>query len=683
MSDASLKQGPSKIASLLILVSAVIVPIFMLPGVVDPGNWQKRILMSVVTLALVALWIIQSLLSKRTFFTLSRTSLLFLGFAGVSIVSSLLTNNALYHLTNFPVTWLSLALFVLFGSTLGRSLRWSTMLRALLVPATILVAVALLQLTPLALSEILNNMFGTNYAKTIGFSLADSLLGMLTFVIPVALASLLHTGETEGRDENPMLYKVWSGVLLIAAIGLAIAGWTNPATRPFILPWSAGWTIAVETLKTPRSLLLGFGPQNFLNAFHQFRGLQYNTLDFWTVRFASSSSEFLFLLTTTGLLGVGMLLAAAKSAMPMIRTLRARHFSLVVYMALHGLAFLALPFTPVLWFTLALGLMMVIREAALARNEEVWVFELPTSARSPWLTPAIASGLIGGAVALAAVFMVAPLRSNYLLGWSLKQAATADAQTVYNAQAQAMNLTPFHPEYRRAFASTSFAIIQAMGQQAQTSGTQLTAEQNELSLQLLQQALTEARNAVALDPASTESWELLGNIYANVLTVEGAADWAVAARTQAIQTDPTSPELRVALGQLYGQLSQPQNALQFYEQAVQLNPRWVQPYYMFGETALVLENGQAAAVAFQKTLELLDPAAQERAVVQDKLKAAIELAEKQAAEASAAAAKAQAEQDALAGAPGDTPQQFEAPTQPTQPDNPEVDPQPAGFEELL
>lgn len=683
MTDTAAKQGPSHIASLLVLATAVVLPIFFLPGVVDPGNWQKRALLGAVTLGLFGLWAVQSLLTRKVRFVISRTSLFFMGLPLVAIVSSLFTSNPLYHLMNYPVTWLTLALFVLFGSTVAQSLRWSTVLKALMIPATILIAIAGLQFTPLALSEVINSIFGTSYAKSISFTPADSLLAMLTFVIPVAFASLLHTNED--KDEGP-IHKVWSGVLLLAAIGLAVAGWSNEATRPFILPWASGWNIAVETLKTPLSLLLGFGPSSFLNAFHQFRGLAYNTQDFWTVRFATSSSELLFLLTTSGLLAVGSLFLAAKSAMPMLRALRPRHFSLVAFAALHGIAFFVIPFTPLLWFTSALALMMIIREAQLLHAEEVWTLQLPNFARSAWITPGITTVTLGALLAVVTFFMSAVLRSNYLLGWTLKQGPETEAQVIYDAQARAMNMVPYHPEYRRVFASTSFQIIQALGQQAQESNTELTAEQQQLSLSLLQQSINEARNAVALDPASTESWELLGNIYSNVLSVEGAPEWAVAARTQAIQTDPINPELRVALGQLYAGLSQPQSALQFYEQAVQLNPRWVQPYYLFGDTALSMENGQAAVVAFTRTLELLDPASQERPVVQDKLRAAQELATKQAAEASAAAARAaqqQGAQGAGTGAAGTQQSALEVPAQPSQPETPEVEPQPAGFDQLL
>lgn len=683
MSDhAAAKQGPSTIATWITLATVVLMPVFFLPTVVDPGNWTKRAFLGVMVLALVVLWILQTLMTRQVRFTLSNATLWFLGFPAVTAVSALLTGNHWYHLSNFPVTWLILAAFVLFGSTLAQNLRWSTVLRALLIPATLLVIVAGLQFTPLALSEIINNMFGTEYARTIGFTPAESLLGMITFVLPVALASLLHGAEDRSRrDQQSMtIDKVWSGVLLLAGIGLAIAGWTNTATRPFILPWSAGWTIGVETLKNPITLLMGFGPNTFLNAFHQFRGLAYNNLDFWTVRFATSSSEFLFLLTTAGVVGLGTLFFTVRSAMPMLRQLRARHFSLVVYMALHVLAFLALPFTPLMWFTAALALLMVIRESQVLGDEFVWSARLPSSSRSPWISPGL--GVLGvGLVAAAVTFFVSsPIRSNYLLGWSLRQGANANAEVVYNAQSTAMRLTPYHPEYRRAFAGTSFAVIQAMSQQAEQSGAELTAEQQQLSLNLLQQSINEARNAVALDPSSTESWELLGNIYAQVLTVEGAADWAVAARTQAIQTDPSNPQLRLNLGQLYAQLSQPERALQFYEQAIQLNPRWVQPYYMFGDTALALENGQAASLAFQRTLELLDPTSQERPVVEDKLRAAQELAAEQAAQASAAAAAA-AQQEQSSALP--QPETLEVPTEPSQPENPEVNPEPAGFEELL
>lgn len=682
MSGHTAKHWLTNLASMLLVFSAAVVPIFFLPGLVDPGNWTKRILISQIALALAALWIIQTLLTKRALFTLTKTSLLLLAFAGVTAVSALFTTNAWYHLTNFPIFWLMVAVLVLFGSTMAHHLRWATILKTLHLPATILVISSLLELTPFGLSQLFNQIFGMNYPTGLTFSPADSFFGVLTFVIPIALATLFQGSEDDEKThEHLTTYKIWSGILLVSSVALGVIGLSNPTTRPLILPWSTGWTIAVETLKTPQTLLLGFGPNSFLNAFHQLRGLSYNTFDIWAVRFATSSSEFLTLLTTSGLLSVGVLIYAARSAFPLLSQLHTKHLSLVVYLVLHGLAFLVLPFTPLLWFTFSLGILLMIQEASLLKSEEVWQVEIPPSAKFPLATPFISAALVGGLIAAVTFLTIPPIRSNYLLGYSLKQNNKGDAQSIYDARVKAMALTPYHPEYRRALASTSFTIVQALSQQATQKGTPLTAEEEKLSLDLLQQAINEARNAVALDPTNTESWEVLADIYSNVLSVDGAQDWAIAARTQAIQTDPTNPELRVELGQLYGRLSQPENALRFYEQAIQLQPRWAQPYYLFGDTALTIKNGAAAAIAFQKTLELVDPNVPERAVIEDKLRAAQELASQQAAAASASAKTlppTQPNQEAQTGT-----EILESSDQPAQPETPEVNTQPTGFGELL
>ncbi len=684
MSTPSLKKGPAQLSSILLLLGAIFIPLFFLPGVVDPGNWQKRILVGVLALVLTTLWVIQTLISRRAVVTLSKPTIFFGAFAGVSILSALFTHNALYHLTNFPVTWFFFALFLVFGSTLARSVRWQSVLQALLFPATIATLIALLQFTPMALSESLNRVFGTAYPSTLAFNPTDSFLALVAFVLPVGVAAVLSIRDAApnaAREKQQQIVMIWGLVLTLIALVLAYIGFNNPAVRPFILPWSAGWNIAVESFKSVPTLLFGFGPSSFLNAFHQYRGIGFNAHEYWSVRFASSSNEFLFLLATHGVLGVGALLASFKTLLPILRTIRSRQLSLVVYLCMHLAAFFVIPFTPLLWFTFLLGIIVALSEASLLRSEEVWSAEVPENIRFPWASSLGTAGVVTAVVGVISVFMIAPLRSNFLLGWSLQQASTADAQTVYAAQAQAMTLTPFHPEYRRAFASTSFAIVQAMQQEAQTQGAELSEEQQKLALSLLQQAVNEGRNAVAADPSSTESWEVLASVYSNILSLEGAADWALAARIQAIQTDPFNPELRLALGQLYARLGEQENAFRLYEQAIQLNPRWVQSYYLLGESALSIENAVVAQAAFEKTLELLASDSPERPVVEDKLRVSRELLKNQQE-----AAALQAEQNATSSGQENTQNETGNavfPETPTQPEDPTQENPPTGFSDLF
>ncbi len=73
-----------------------------------------------------------------------------------------------------------------------------------------------------------------------------------------------------------------------------------PASHPS-LPVS--WQIAVGELS--QSPIMGTGPGLFLQAFNKFRPASLNISPFWQFKFNNSGSEFLEILTTTGLLGFG------------------------------------------------------------------------------------------------------------------------------------------------------------------------------------------------------------------------------------------------------------------------------------------------------------------------------------------------------------------------------------------
>ncbi len=249
--------------------------------------------------------------------------------------------------------------------------------------------------------------------------------------------------------------------------------------------------------------------------------------------------------------------------------------------------------------------------------------------------------------------------------FSRQSALRNEAVPTYLNLQRAIALQPNNSSYRRSYASTNLALAQSL-----TTKKDLTDQEKQSLTTLVQQALRESRNAASLNPAETENWETLANIYANLLEVEGADQWATAANIQAIQTDPVSPGLRLSLGNLYLTLGNVDQALRAYEQTVQLKPDWVDA---FGNYGVALEKKQELALALQafQKARSLTPGDSELAKALDERIAALQ---KQVEAKQAAEKKADATADK---------KQVPAPTKPSVPSTPEQEAVPGGFEEVV
>lgn len=698
--------------STLMLVTAFVLPFWFLPITINAFGFQKQYLMVLLAAAMLLLWVAQSIQNKRVLLSLSTINVAAVLAAAIAGISALITPNVLYQLSGRFTLLTSMAVILLFGASVARRLRWPTVLRVWLYSATLLSVLTLLQFTPFGLSNLVNQLLDTNFPNTLIFNLADSPLVYLTFAVPVALAGLVATFKQVqvNKDESAAVRILkgplpWSIVTLATSTVVGISIVTDAALRPLILPFRYGWSIAVESFKQLPTFLVGFGPENFASAFHRFRDVSYNTTQIWDITFGTSSSEILHALTTTGVLGVGALIAFMIALLMAARKQLKNNPSLLVFVMSYLVLFFLLPFSPLIWGILMLTALVIMSELRLSKGDAIkdvvlmlsairivpegGMKAVRTSAGFAYAVSALV--VLLGAIGLYAAGRVYTSSVAYYL--SLQAANNNDAIKTYENQQLAIRLNPVDPLYRRTYANTNLAIAQALAQK----GEDLTDEDRQTMAELLQQSIREARNSATLDSAQTENWETIATIYSQLLDVEGAADWANAALVQAIQTDPIAPGLRLGLAGLYRQLEQPIQAQRLIEQAIELKPDWANSYYNYGDILELQQQPLLAYQAYQQTLQLLPAESEDRAVVQeklDKLRPAAEeaLAKLQAEQQTAQQAGQEGQEGQQTGtgqgqdteSQGGQAQQIPTPDQPTVPvDEPQIENPPEGFEEIV
>ncbi len=606
---------------LIVSLSILLLPIWTIPGIAGSVAIHKTFLLVVVAGLLGLIWSARTVISKRVWLSFSPFNLALLGLAAAALFSALLSQNPLYQLSGRFLSLAAAAFFLLFTTTLVPRLRWATILRLLLWSGTLLSIFTWLQLTPLSPVTWMNQLLGTHLPTGLQYSLADNHLILLLFLFPVGLSGLVAAWETRhakiqaGTNRWIALLQTplpWSLVVLGTAflvLGLTLR---RPELNIAFLPYSQGWRVWVENLKSWRWMLFGFGPENFSVAFHRFRDVSYNALPIWNVRFTSSSSELLQTATTIGLLGLAAWLALVTAVLRTgARVWRAQP-SLAIFLTIQLVIFFLLPFNHLLFFALALGLLALTNQLQenhqSVTREVIFLFSAiritqPGSLKTVKTQAgfSLVAALIVSLVVFSSWFAAGRVYAGSIFFELARQAADQnDLRQTYQHQRWSVIFQPRNPLYRRSYAFTNLTMAKLLARNENP-----TEEQRVLISRVLQQAIREGRLAALLNPAETENWEALANIYANILDVEGSRDWAIAAMVQAIQTDPLHPSLRLNLGNLYLVIGQNDQALRLIEQAIQLKPDFGQSYISYG-TVLEQRNEPAlAAQAYQRALDLL------------------------------------------------------------------------------
>ena len=589
----------------------ITVPLFFLPLTPDFFGINKQYLIfATASVALVA-YCLHLVARRQIRITLSSPLIPLALLALVNIASATLGNpNPKTGLMNTSA--LIVSLFIIFLTTT------STQKNSILVKSVIfstIFAATLLSIFSLMVNfGILNNLPVPEWLKSNLFHPAGSPYHYLTFAIPVLLASVALGISSRNWFLKPL---VLTSVIIIAAgsafslkLLLPSAGKSSMAT----LPYSAGWSIAVDTLKTPKSALIGTGPDTFAYTFTKQKpaGLNLNNR-LWNLRFVNSSSELLTVLTTAGVLGIIFFILTYFGT---LKTLISQKFlkdpeTVFILFGLLGvsLLFILLPSSIP---TTALGIVLLIaatvklklenhkstKDLRLNLSAHSAVSDLSESSDKTPHLPILPWIFTVACMVLLAVFWTIASKiysANFVMYQAVLNAKDNPVKA-YNLQVQATQIDPTEAYLRTNLSQTYSAIVRSY-----LSKENITDEEKKKALEFAQEAVNEAKAAANLQPQDVTVWENFAAIARDLAqyNVQGASDWTLATYSQAITLDPTSPTLRVQLGTFYFLLGDADQAINVLNQAVNLKPNWNIPYL---NLALIYKSKKdyARALAYAK-----------------------------------------------------------------------------------
>jgi len=378
-------------------------------------------------------------------------------------------------------------------------------------------------------------------------------------------------------------------LMIITGLGVLLFQTTSVA-KPLILPSQFGWTIAVENLKNIPQALFGSGPGQFLSSFTRNKPAEFNQTAFWNMRFSGSSNEFFQVLTCLGLGGLAVYLYLIS------RFLKTQSKSAEFYAA--GVILLSLAFFPAdffLYFLLIVYLSLIHQEDS-RESHRVISFELTQQA-------SVILSLISLLILLPSFYLLSRnLSSEINFKKSLVVASQGQGIETYNLQIKAISQNPNNSEFHRIYSNTNLALANSLA-----TKENLSDQEKQTITQLVQQAIREARNAVALAPNNVTVWENLASLYHQLFNfAQGADQWAIASLNQTIRLDPNNPQLYLNLGGLYYSLNRFDEAINLFQTSVGLKPDFANGYYNLAAAFREKKDFQKAFEALNQASRFID-----------------------------------------------------------------------------
>lgn len=387
------------------------------------------------------------------------------------------------------------------------------------------------------------------------------------------------------------------GVLIINIIAtIAITSLMLPggSLTPTLLPYSASWSIALDALKSIRSLIFGIGLSNYSSLYTAVKPLSLNASSLWNLLPNSGTSEFLTLLPTAGILTT---IAFVYFLLTIFIHSRLTSFFLACSLLILGFFFFPISLTLYLYLYL------------------LYVCTIEPESTTHHLTKTskyVTASFLSLALFSLGFYFGQILFSEYRLGQAEQALQAGNSQQVYDHTYSALRSSPRIANYHLSFADVNFRLASALSQKPELSDS----DRQTIS-QLISQSLSSAKAATQLRPNDSRTHLAVAKIYQNLINVaDGAENFAIENYARAISLDRANPLLRVDFAGLLSSIAEVEKnasvssnlrsqAITELQTSLQLKKDYSNAYYNLA--AILEKSGQRAAAisALEETLKYL------------------------------------------------------------------------------
>lgn len=648
----ALDKISTKILKIVPLLLSVLVPLFFLPLTTDSFAFNKYFLVALLASISLIAWCIRNLTRGKLHFTSSPALLPLVILVIANIVSSIWLSPT-KHTSLFGQTSLFFSLGIIYltvTSSQKNSFTTKSIVYGLIGSTTILSLFSLLHYfgltTKIISSDTLNNKY---------FNPTGSILPALSLTIPVLIATTAFTTKLDNWIQKSILFASVLLMIIASVINISLILPQDGVPVISILPVRAGWSIAVDTMKTWQTAILGTGPETFFSAFTRLRPVYLNlNKNIWNIRFSESSNFIFTLITTTGLIGaLSFILVFLRPLIVAIRTKKSTEDKATFYFVLAALITTTITFflIPTGIVSLTLGFVLLIAltiELKLNNQKSVKDVTLSLSADTP-ATPAyrdlpetagttITSSFLPWLVLSISVAILSAYwfyaGQMYFASMSYKQAIDLSESDPYNAFTKfqkSAQLDRYNPYYPLKLSQIYLAVSDSY-----LSKENPTDEDKTMGTDFAQRALDAGKLSAQLDPLNVSTWENLASTYTTLIPyAQGSADMAVSHSLQAASLDPTNPTIYLQLGTLFYNLGDVDQAVKLIDRASELKQDWDIPYYNLSSIYKAKKDYTKALQYARAGLQYTDPESTELTTIKEGIKALEELVPEQASQQTA------------------------------------------------
>lgn len=394
--------------------------------------------------------------------------------------------------------------------------------------------------------------------KVQSFSTSGTVISNAVFLLSVLPILFFKIFKKEDIAE-----KVLSGlVALVLLISISSSFYTVLKAKDInygVLNIKHGWSIMIDTLKNYP--LVGAGPSNFQHAFDRFKPLTFNNGNDWDIKYLQSSNSFFTIITETGVLGLISLIYL------LILIFKHLDFDNPSSMGLLA-TLLFMAFVPVSHYVLFFLISIHLSLSSKTRSNKYGYFmnSLPNLFISlPLVILMIVSSF----------YMYKAFYAEILYSTALSKSTNNEIVKAYEIINKAVKVNQYSDRYHLFSANINLIIANGYAKKEN-----LTEEDKNNISQLIQQAISEGKAAVAVSKYKSSNWSTLSLIYQTIIPfAKGSETFAVESLKQSIALDPINPNLRINLGGLFYTYKNYDQAIESFKLAVIAKPNLANAHY--------------------------------------------------------------------------------------------------------
>lgn len=568
-----------------ILLGVALFVVFVLPGFPSPYFIPKEILgASVVSVALAAS-LIKSIIKGEVKFSSGKFDIGVILLLIAYLVSSIVATPNKMEAFFYPGTTTFVILSGLFYLIINQfTKRGKNAVLLSLFVSGILLSISILFTRLGIFSKIpqLPSFMKDSAFNPLGASLQS--LAYLLAILPIGIFQIVKEKDVIKK----IFFGVSSAVLIFGIILNGIDMLPGEKNAPVLPTWKTSWEVVIETIK--ESPFVGAGSANYLTAFNLYRPVEYNSSNLWQIRFSSANNYYFTLITELGFVGLAaitmLLVSIYKKLSSDYKNKSWEEISIVVLVV----AFAFIPLAPALIFLLMS--LLAVFSGSEEKSITIATNKVPSI---------IVATPVFVAIAALAFFGTKAVSAEHFYQKSLESLAANKAEDTYSYMLKAETINPYVDRYHASLAQVEMALANSIA-----SKENITEEDKTAVTQLVQQAITEGKNTVALNKGRSNNWEVLAQIYRSIMSfAEGSDEYAVSTYTQAVALDPLNPDLRISLGGVYYALGNYDNAISAFQLAVVAKNDLPNAHYNLSAAYAAKKNYDSAISSMETVISLL------------------------------------------------------------------------------